>query len=400
MIKNFLKLFLVLALITPVNAKRVAINKGYVGAPYTYNITASNTSAFRTVANAHSRNAIVAFMGDSTMRGVDETAFPYNSQYPNSMPMQLAALFNAANINSGANNWFGISGTTFNDYMIRDSRVASSGATTAFGTAVPIQGGAEVEFPTATGTFSFTSQASVNKCDFYYQDSTAGRSFNYNFDGNANTLITTAGTNTILKVTVDTGSLGNHTINFSWVAAFVRIYGVNCYNDLASRTEISMFQWGISGGTSSDMILDTGTPSSGRIRQLTLFPPDLVICECGVINSWRNSRSIANVKADLTTLVQSVKATGANFIFLTPPYDNGSTGATSSQDAYVNTMYQVAFEQGVGLIDIRKKWISYANSVNKGYQVSNDAVHPTLVGYKDEAGVLFTTINAILNNSF
>lgn len=75
---------------------------------------------------AGTRNMVVAVMGDSTERSVDETASPYGSQYPLSIAEQLAILFRSDGIASGANNWYGISGTNFaDDFMPRDSRLAA-----------------------------------------------------------------------------------------------------------------------------------------------------------------------------------------------------------------------------------------------------------------------------------
>jgi hypothetical protein len=398
------KLFLIIAtflafIAPPLEAKRVLITKGYSGAAYTFNITSSNTSQVRTAKAADNRNVRLAFLGDSTMRGVDETAIPYNSQYPNAMPMKLAAVLNSNGIVAGANNWYGISGNTLVDYTNRDSRVAATGATAAFAVAVPVQGGAEIEFPTAAGTWSFTSQFPVSQCDIYYQDSTAGRSFSWTVDSGLTGNITTVGANAILKQNISLGNLNNHKVTFSWIAGFVRIYGIDCYD--ASRFEISLWQYGISGGTASDMVNDTGAPSSGRLQQLKNFVPDLIVCECGLVNSWRNSQSLASTKANLTTLVQTAKTAGSNFIFLTPPYDDSSAGASANQAAYVNLMYQVAAEQNVGLIDLRQRWVSYSYSVSRGWMVSTDAVHPTLAGYQDEAAnVMFDVIKSILDDTF
>lgn len=385
-------------LAAPADANRVLIETGYSGAPFTYNITSSNTSAFRATVAANSRNVIVQFMGDSTMRGVNEAASPYNSQYPSAMPMQLAALFNAGGRAAGANNWFGLSGTSLNDYVIRDSRIAVGGSA-AFGNLI-IQGGTNVSFASSgSSTFSFTSQFNVNTGEIYYLDFSSGSTFSYQVDGGTAVNVVQTGSNTIKKVTFSLGSLGIHTILTSWVSGnFVDIYGINTYD--ATRVEMSIWQYGISGGTSADMINDSGTTHAGRLTQMADFPPDLVICECGLVNSWRNSESVASSKSDLTTLVQAAKAAGANFLFLVPPWDNGSTGLTANQSAYVQAMYQVAFEQNVGLIDLRKWWISYNYSVQQGWQLNSDAVHPSLWGYQSEATLIYTVINAIIANKF
>lgn len=387
-----------LSLVPAADARRVFLTKGYSGAPYTYNITSANTSSFRTVAIAHARNAIAATEGDSTMRGVNENALPYNSQYPNAMPMQLAALLNAAGINAGANNWYGVSGTTLNDYLIRDSRVVSTGAD-AFGSQT-IQGGANIIFNAGASTFSFTPQFNCTTEDIYWRNGSVGNTFSYAVDGGSPTNLATTGTGAFVKTTISLGTAGIHTTLLSQVLGSPQIYGIDCQDATAGRTEITIRQWGISGATSAFMISNVGTPGAGRILQFQTYPTDLVICECGLVNSWRLSESVAQSKSDMTTLVQAVKATGSNFLFLTPPFDNSSTGLAANQNAYVTAMYQVAAEQGVGLIDIRQKWVSYANAVANGWQSSNDSVHPALAGYIDEAQVIFKVIQSILNNTF
>lgn len=362
---------------------------GRTGLPFTANLTAATTTkllAGYQAMLAGTRNLNLAIMGDSTDRGVDETAVPYNSQYRLSLAQQLATLFAGDGLASGANNLYGISGTSFNDYMIRDSRAASTGATTAFGTAVPVQGGAEIEFPTAIGTFSFTPQANTNTADIYYQDSTAGRQFSWSVDGGAATTITTVGSNTVVKLTIPLGAVGAHTIQLAWVAGFVRIYGIDCYDN--TRKEVTVRQWAISGGTSSDMVLDTGTPSSGRPRQLALFPVDCAFGDLGIVNSWRNSRSVANCTTDMNTLVDAVHAAGGDFIFCIPPFDSGSTGATANQQQYVDAMYSVAAAKGCAVFNIRQAFGSKTASDAAGYTSAADAVHFTIAGQAYRAGLL------------
>lgn len=357
--------------------------------PFSQNLTAATTTkllAGYQAMLAGTRNMTLAIMGDSTDRGVDETASPYNSQYRLSLAEQLASRFRADGIASGANNIYGISGNTFSDYMLRDGRCAATGATTAFGTAVPCQGGAEIEFPTAAGTFSFTPQENTNTGEIYYQDSTAGRAFNWNADGGSNTLLTTTGLNTIVRAVVPLGSVASHTVNLAWSAGFVRIYGIDCYDN--TRKEITIRQWAISGGTTSSMIDNTGTPSSGRLRQLALFPVDCVFGDLGLVNSWRNSRSVANCQTDIDTMIDAIKAAGGDFIFCVPPFDSGSTGATANQQQYIDMAISRCLVKGCAVFNIRQAWGSKAAADAAGYMSAADAVHPTIAGQASRAALL------------
>ena len=141
---------------------------GRTGLPGWINLTPTTTSrilaGFQAM-QAGTRNMVQALTGSSVDRGVDETASPYNSQYPLSLAEQLATLYRADGIASGANNWYGISGNNFADYMARDSRVSATGSATSGVTSVPCQGGSELEFPTAAGTFSFAPQQNTSTAE-------------------------------------------------------------------------------------------------------------------------------------------------------------------------------------------------------------------------------------------
>jgi hypothetical protein len=339
---------------------------GRAGLPGWINLTPATTSrilAGYQAMQAGTRNMVPALTGSSVDRGVDETASPYNSQYPLSLAEQLAIIFRADGIASGANNWYGISGNNFADYMSRDSRCAATGSATSGVTSVPCQGGSELEFPTAAGTFSFTPQQNTNTADIYYQDSTAGRAFTWAVDGGSTTTITTTGANTIVKLTIALGSVGAHTIQLAWSAGFVRIYGIDCYDN--TRKEITIRQWATSGGTVSGMIDNTGTPSSGRLRQLALFPPDVVMGDIGVVNSWRAvGVSVATVKTQAETYIDAIKAANADFIFVV--------------------------SKGCGVFNLRSAagWTSKAASDAAGYTVASDAVHKTIAGQASTAALM------------
>lgn len=349
--------------------------------PYAVNLTPATTTKLRAAYQAMlagTRNMSVAIMGDSTERGVDEGAVPYNAQYPQSLAEQLAKAFRADGIAAGANNWYGISGNSFNDYMIRDGRCAATGSATSGVTAVPCQGGSELEFPTAAGTFSFTPQQNTNTADIYFQDSAAGRSFTYSVDGGAATQVNTTGANTIVKITIPLGAVGPHVVTLAWVAGFVRIYGIDCYDN--TRKEVTIRQWAISGGTASQMIDDAGSPSAGRLRQLALFPPDVVIGDLGLVNSWRAGISVGVVKGQCETLIDAVKAAGADFIFAEPPFDSGSAGSTENQQAYVDEVNASCIAKGCAILKTRQAMGSKAAADAAGYMRANDAVHYTIAG--------------------
>lgn len=366
---------------------------GAAGAAFV-NINAATTANFKAAYLAQAGNVPIAFNGDSTERGVDETAIPYNSQYPNSGVQVLADMLQANGINAGSDNWYGHSGTSLADYVNRDARVAATGGTVVG--SVQCQGGASINFPTVASSWSYTSRKPCTTADIYWRDTGAGQTFSYSVDGGATTNITTSGTFQFVKTTIALGALGTHTILLSWVAGSPNIFGIDCQDATAGRKEITLRQWAASGASSATLVGNTGAPNGGRLAHLAAFPPKLLIAECGV-NDWRTSVSVATFKANMLTLINAAKAISCDFWFLTPPFDGGSAGLTANQNAYVAAMYELVASENVGLIDIRKLWLSYANELASGLVGVGDFVHPTKAkGYPAQAALVYSALRQII----
>lgn len=363
---------------------------------YTTNLKRTNLAQLRSQYRNGAGNTIIAFNGDSTTRGVDFSAAPVNSQYPNALPPQLAAIFNTAGIVAGSDNWFGLSGTNLADYTTRDSRITVGGGT-VFGSN-KYQGGTEIRFPGVASTFSFTPPDQVDTFEIYWADQgVAARTMSYQVDSGSVVNLATTGS-AVQRKTVVTTTLGAHTLNMAWVSGGTTlVHGINAYN--SARREVSLWNMGISGGVSANMIDDSGAPQQGRLQQFKNWTPHLIITEMGLVNDWRNSVAVATSQAAMDTFASFVKntLTGCDLIFLAPPYDNGTgTGNAANQNQYVAAMYTVAAKYDVPVIDIRQKWLSYANAVANGWQVAGDNVHPTKLGYIDQAGVIATALQAAL----
>lgn len=364
-------------------------------AAITTGITASNTSTFQSTYRAGSRNTRVAFIGDSTTRG--QSFGVSTAQAVNSYPMQLSTLLNAVSINAGANNVWGDGGSwglgqTIANFETGDSRVSH---TLAWGLGSVLSAGGNSFAATAAGGMNFTPQTNCDTADIIWRDGATGRDFTWAVDGGATTLVQSTNVTQFAITTIPLGSLGAHTINLAWSAGNVNILGINAYN--SSRKELTLWNWGICGGTSANLINNTDAVV-GRLAILAhpTLKPDLAFIEGGIINDWRTSVPVATSKANVTTLVTTAKANGSNVILCTPCFDNGVAGLTASQQDYVTAMYQVASEQSVGIIDIRKKWISYANAVTNGWNNGSDTVHPTTAGYLDIATVTRNVIQSIV----
>jgi hypothetical protein len=356
-------------------------------APFFNNAGAANFTkvlAGYTAMKAGTRNMNIAIMGNSTDRGVDETAVPYNSQYPLSLAEQLAKLFRADGIPSGANNWYGISGTSLNDYVIRDSRVTVAG-TAAAGSSI-IQGGGDIGLSSATAQVTFTPQQNCNAADIYAYDFFAGATVSWRVDGGAPTNIVQVGNNTIRKSTIALGAVGPHTVAINWVSGNNVFFGIDCYDN--TRKEVTFRQWAISGGTTASMIDNTGAPHAGRLQQITNFPVDLALGDIGLVNSWRNAVAVATVKTQAETLIDAVHTAGGDFIFCVPPFDSSSAGNSANQQQYIDAVVASCIAKGCAVFDIRSAWKSKAASDAAGYSSAADAVHPTIAGQASRALLL------------
>lgn len=354
--------------------------------PYAFNLKASNTTNVRTAYHAGLRNTRVAFIGDSTFRG--QSFGVGTAQAVNSFPMQLATRLNAAGINAGANNVWGDGGSwglgqTIANFKTGDSRVTST-AGWALGSV--LSAGGNNFGATAAGTMTFTPQGNVNTANIIWRDGATGRDWDWAVDGGAATNVQSTNVTQFAIVPVALGSVASHALTLSWDLGTVSILGIDAYDN--TRKELSLWNWGICGGTSANLINNTDTVV-GRLAILAhaSLKPDLAFIEGGLINDWRTSVAVATSKANLTTLVTTVKANNGDVILCVPVFDNGSAGLTASQQLYVDAMYQVALEQNVGLIDIRLKWGSYSSALASGYYHASDTVHPTTAGYLDMANV-------------
>lgn len=378
-------------------ARVVSITTGYSGAPYTFNLKASNTAAIRT-AWAGGSNVEIGITGDSTTAGL--SAGVGTAQAVNSYPMQMAGILRGMGFNAGADNFFSDKGSwglaqTIANFETGDGRVTHTGAV-ALG-ATKAVGGNAFNW-SATGTLSFTPQEAADTMKIWWRDGTTGRNFTWQVDSGSTTQINStnvtqlAGYNSALSL----GTLGTHTINLAWVAGSITILGVEAYNSARGK-ELSLLNWGISGATSANIIDDTDA-GVGRLVTINTVKPAAVLIGIG-INDWRTSVTVAAYKANVVTLVSTVKANSGVPILVVPVFDPGSTGNAANQTQYVQALYQVAAEYDIPLIDIRQKWVSNANAVALGYQPAAD-VHPTTAGYADMAQVTARVIKAIINNVF
>jgi hypothetical protein len=208
---------------------------------------------YRAARALKTRNTKIALIGDSTFMGIETGGT--TAQVLHSIPMQLAAKLQARGINAGANNRFGCGSSLFSTLLTVDSRVTSSGG---WSNGATLAAGGNAFAASGAGTLNFLPQGNVTKFDIYWRDGAAGRNFTWAIDGGSTTAVNSSGTTQIVKTTVSAGAAGSHTLNLAWALGSVTVLGIDAYDDTSSRRELSIWNWGISGGV---YILDTTKPN-------------------------------------------------------------------------------------------------------------------------------------------
>lgn len=356
------------------------------------NLKASNTQRFRSAAARADRNAIVVVDGPSTTCGQSFNGGA--TQATGSWPMQMAAMLVRQGVAAGASNMFGdhacwATAQTAVNYMAGDSRVVLTGSAAPgpFSTS----GGNGFAMNGAAGAITFTPVASVTAYEIWYRDG-AGRNWSWSIDGGAATQVVGSAATAPRRIVVRAGSAGLRPITITWVAGNVQIIGVAGYDDTGGRREISVYNWGISGARSDQLIQNTDATAS-RIAMWSAVAPDLSIIDDWAINDWRQAIPIATFQANLAAGIAQGKLSG-DVIVTTPLWDGGNTGNTALQDDYAAATIATALEADVPIINVRAAWRSFA--VANGFGWYSDTVHPTVLGYATKASLVSEALRRVL----
>lgn len=358
-------------------------NLGGAGTPaFVSNLKPSNISNLRTALRAGSVNIRFAIEGDSVIRGVDGANAGNTAQYTtDSIHERLAGFLNADGIfPASAMSHYGVSGSTLADFLGRTNRVTVSGGTVLGSN--KYLGGTEFRFPGVASNATFTVDAVDTMRVIWGDQGATGRTMSYKIDGGSAVNLVTSGVSQIARTAaISLGSVGTHTISFDWVSGGTTLLcGVEFYN--STRTEITIHNIAISGGVSANFIDNTGAPGQGRPQEESNFPFKCVASEVGSVNDGRTSVSVSTFKTNMETRLLAARANGADFIYITQPWDNGTgTGNVANQQQYRDAGYQLAAQYDFPVIDLAgMTGGSYAASVASGYQAAGDNVHLTTAG--------------------
>lgn len=354
------------------------------------------------------RNASLFWTGPSTVAGqsvigASNPGFTQsNKQFTGSAPARTARKLSAMGIPAGwqarAGGHFGWgAGITPANYMSGDDGVVFAGAASS-ASGQDTLGGQAFTLPGATTdtiTYTFTD---VDTADIYVADGTAGRKWSWSVDGGAETVITNAGSGSIVKTTVSLGGKGNHTLRLSGNSGVVIVLIVNPYD--SSRRQLDIVNMGISGATSTQFILNNN-PVTGRLAAIAAYKPDIVIMDDWSINDWRAAVgggaeiSVALSMQNQQTFIDACKAAGSQLIGITPLWDKVQTNNGYRQQEYADATKALYLANGMPVLDVRAALQSYDTAAGVGFY--SDTVHPAQLGYDLKGSMVSQFIRQILS---
>lgn len=160
----------------------------------------------------------------------------------------------------------------------------------------------------------------------------------------------------------------------------------------ASNSNISVSWCALQGKMASDLL---GTPAAAQgslALGFDMVAPDLSIIQFGA-NEYATQTPVATYKSNLQTIITRAKQTGDVMIVVTVPQ---TPGAAIPMASYTAALYQLAATNNVVVVDLYKRWTSFAVSNPLGLYANS--VHPSFNGYQDIALALFDATTSFIGN--
>jgi hypothetical protein len=333
-------------------------------------------------ASAQSRPAKILVYGHSHVagEGAGTGTLGLNGAAPLGFVARLPAKLTAIGINSEEQSFFGdgnvgLGNTTFPQY---DPRVALGSGWSSDTAPSPLGGRFLIQAAGGTGSLDFTPGYTFTSSRIWYpRTSGLSTSTSVLVDNVQQTTFSNVGSDALLYT--DVAATGSK-ISVKNLAGSGSSYisAIECFRSTSAR----IYNAGWCGALSSDLNA-TFNPWYSRNGAAALAP-DLSVVYC-MTNDIINSVSAATWKANAKSITQILQASGEVIIVIDPPAQNFD--ATLYQQ-YADAANQIASETGCGILDLKTLFVSYANSVAKGWQF--DSNHPSLTGH-DKIATAFVT---------
>jgi len=235
----------------------------------------------------------------------------------------------------------------------------------------------------AAGGIAFAFPDVFDTIEFYYYQSGSTGTVDVNIDGGATlTTLSRNGSSAVVRSTVTGISTGStHTINVNWASGTFYLIGVRVY--LSTRKEVTIHNWGAGSMRSNNWSL---TPSNAWEMPIIVanstagIAADLAILDYG-INDSSNAVPLTTFETQMRYMIGRLQVNG-DVILKTPVW--GTSASLTTVGTYAQKVRDIAWSMDLPFIDITSRWESPTTANNRGF-FNSDFVHPTLVGYADEA---------------
>ncbi len=207
--------------------------------------------------------------------------------------------------------------------------------------------------------------------------------FSYQIDGGPPVAVnatTPANSVETMSIPVSASSAHTLTIDSPSDATTVDISAVG----LAGATGLQLANLAKSGADTTMF-----NPPQGIASCFTPIRPDLSVILLGA-NDYNSQVPLATYTANLQAAIDNAKLTGDVLLVVTVP-ENYQGAHTVPRSRYTEALYALAVANHAGLLDLTKRWGSFAHGTALGLY-KDDVTHPSAKGAADIAQAVFATI--------
>lgn len=207
--------------------------------------------------------------------------------------------------------------------------------------------------------------------------------FSYQIDGGpAVAVAATSTTNSVATVSIPVSTSTTHTltINSPADATVVDISAV----ELVSGRGLRLANLAKSGAGTAMF-----NPPQGIASCFTPIRPNLSVIFLEA-NDYDTQLPLATYTANLQAAIDNAKLTGDVLLVVTVP-ENYQGAHPIPRSSYTAALYTLAAANHVGLLDLTKRWVSFAHAKALGLYVDN-LTHPSARGAADIARAVYATI--------
>jgi hypothetical protein len=299
-------------------------------------------------------------------------------------------------------NWENIAATQGNANVTADSSFQTptsyksglnmGAAWTAQGTSTTLGG---VMFTASSaGTFSYTPEMPVDNFELWDIVGPGLGTISYNIDGGADTNLVQAGTAASRRTVIPAGSSGTHTLNIKWVSGTGYIGGVRAWDSTVKAFDF--LNCGRGSSTTVDWTVNTQPYNSLPVLANLTASADFVTIMLGE-NDELQSLTETTFKTNYQTIINTVTASGANVLLITPIPVSSGTVPLATQALTQKWCQDLALSNSLPLLDLFAYYGDWNAMNNAGLMFSGG--HPNKAGYNSIGTLVGNTLNTWAANA-